>query len=345
VLNGQPEQRERWKRGIELLGAHHSLGEAIGKLYVQRHFPPASKQQMEQLVENLRTALGERIERLDWMSQQTKQEAFAKLESFNPKIGYPKKWRDFSGIRIEKDDLLGNYRAVRKYWYEQELARLKKPTDRDEWYMTPQEVNAYYNPSFNEIVFPAALLQPPFFDPNADPAVNYGAIGAVIGHEMGHGFDDQGSKTDHAGIQRNWWSDEDRSKFERRTQQLVVQYSKYEPLQGQRLNGELTLGENVGDLGGLSMAYHAYRVSLAGQEAPVLEGFTGDQRFFLAWAQLWRVKVRDEFLLRMLKSDPHSPARYRVNGVVRNMREWYTAFNVQPDAKLFLSPEQRVSIW
>lgn len=345
VLNGQPEQRERWKRGIELIGSHYALGEAIGKLYVARHFPPESKLQMDELVQNLREALRERLSQLEWMSDATKKEAFAKLASFNPKIGYPKKWRDFSSITIVKGDLMANTRAVRRYWHDDEIGRLARPTDRDEWYMDPQTVNAYYNPSFNEIVFPAAILQPPFFDPNADGAVNYGAIGAVIGHEMGHGFDDQGSKSDSAGVQRNWWTDADRKNFDARTRRLVVQYDRYEPLAGHRVNGQLTLGENIGDLGGLSMAYHAYQRSLAGKPAPVLEGFTGPQRFFLSWAQVWRQKMRDEFLVRVLKSDPHSPARYRVNGIVRNMDAWYTAFGVEPDHALFLPPAERVSIW
>jgi len=345
VLNGQPEQRERWKRGIELCGAHYALGEAIGKLYVARYFPPGSKQLMDELVQNLREALRERLTKLDWMSESTKAEAFKKLESFNPKIGYPKKWRDFSSIRIDRGDLMANTRALRKYWHDDDIARLARPTDRDEWYMDPQEVNAYYNPSFNEIVFPAAILQPPFFDPNADAAVNYGAIGAVIGHEMGHGFDDQGSKSDAAGVQRNWWTDADRKNFEARTSKLVAQYNQYEPLTGQRVNGQLTLGENIGDLGGLTMAYDAYQRSLAGRAPPVLQGFSGSQRFFLSWAQVWRLKMRDEFLLRALKSDPHSPARFRVNGIVRNMDAWYSAFRVEPDAALFLPPDQRVSIW
>lgn len=345
VLNGQPEQRERWKRGIELVGAQYGLGEAIGQLYVARHFPPESKEQMDELVHNLREALRERLTALEWMSDATKKHAFEKLASFNPKIGFPKKWRDFSSITIVKGDLMANTRAVRKYWHDDEIGRLGRPTDRDEWYMAPQTVNAYYNPSFNEIVFPAAILQPPFFDPKADAAVNYGAIGAVIGHEMGHGFDDQGSKSDAAGVQRNWWSDTDRRNFEVRTKRLVAQYDQYEPLRGHRVNGQLTLGENIGDLGGLSMAYHAYQRSLGGRVAPVLEGFTGPQRFFLSWAQVWRQKMRDEFLVRVLKSDPHSPARYRVNGVVRNMDEWYTAFDVQPEQVLFLPPAERVSIW
>ncbi len=345
TLNGQPQQRDRWKRAIELVGDHESLGEAIGKLYVARYFPPESKLQMDTLVQNLRAALGKRLEQLDWMGQQTKEEAFRKLDSFNPKIGYPKKWRDFSSIDIDKNDLFHNYQAVRKYWHDYEIARLGRPTDRDEWYMNPQEINAYYNPSFNEIVFPAAILQPPFFDPNADPAVNYGAIGAVIGHEMGHGFDDQGAKVDHAGVQRNWWTDEDLKRFEARTHALVDQYDQYQLLEGQTVNGELTLGENIGDLGGLSMAFEAYQLSLDGKQAPVIDGLSGAERFFLSWAQVWRSKERDEFALRMLKDNPHSPPRFRVNGVVRNMDPWYSAFDVDEGSKLFLPADKRVSIW
>lgn len=348
-LNGQLEQRERWKRAVNLVsdggGQGNGLGEALGKIYVERYFPPSAKKKMDELVENLRAAFRERVATLDWMGEETKKEAFAKLESFNPKIGYPSKWRDFSTIEISRDDLLGNYRAVRDYWYQDFLERLSQPTDKDEWFMTPQTVNAYYNSSYNEIVFPAAILQPPFFDPNADPAVNYGAIGAVIGHEMGHGFDDQGSKSDSAGVQRNWWTDEDRKNFEARTKSLIEQYNAYSPLDGESVNGELTLGENIGDLGGLSMAYHAYKISLNGKEAPVIDGLTGDQRFFLAWAQVWRAKNREAFMLRRIKSDPHSPERFRVNGVVRNMDAWYAAFDIKPDADLYLEPEERVAIW
>ncbi|HEY3493076.1 MAG TPA: M13-type metalloendopeptidase [Polyangiaceae bacterium] len=345
VLAGQQEQRERWKRGINLVGAMDSLGEALGKLYVERHYPPESEAQMASLVANLRAALKERIETLPWMGPETKREALEKLGTFNPKIGHPKKWRDFSGIGIVPGDLFANYRSVKQYWYDDEIARLGKPTDKDEWFMTPQTINAYYNPSFNEIVFPAAILQPPFFDPRADAAVNYGAIGAVIGHEMGHGFDDQGSKSDARGVQRNWWTDADRARFEARTKSLVTQFSAFEPLKGHKINGELTLGENIGDLGGLSMAYHAYKKSLNGKPAPVIDGFTGEQRFFLAWAQVWQAKYRDEYLLMTLKSDPHSPPEFRVNGVVRNMDAWHEAFGVKPGDALFLAPDQRVSIW
>ncbi|MGC4087919.1 MAG: M13 family metallopeptidase [Polyangiaceae bacterium] len=345
VLGGQPEQRERWKRAVTLVGDQHALGEAIGKVYVERHFPPAAKQQMEQLVANLRAAFAERLKSLDWMGAQTKQEALAKLASFNPKIGYPKKWRTFADVEISPTDLLGNFRAVRRYWYQEAIARLFKPTDRDEWEMTPQTVNAYYNPPLNEIVFPAAILQPPFFDPNADAAINYGAIGAVIGHEMGHGFDDQGSRFDAKGVQRNWWTDDDRQRFEAKTKSLVAQYSQYEPLPGQKLNGELTQGENIGDLGGLAVAERAYQIALNGAAAPVLDGYSGAQRFFMSWAQLWATKYRDPYLLQMLKVNPHSPGRYRVNGVVRNLDAWYTAFDVKQGEALFLAPAERVKIW
>jgi predicted metalloendopeptidase len=345
ILGGQPEQRERWKRAVTLVGDERALGEAIGKLWVERHFPPAAKQQMLELVANLRTAFGARLQKLDWMGDETRREALAKLATFNPKIGYPNKWRDFSSIKIVPDDLMANYRAVRRYWYADLLSRLGKPTDRDEWFMTPQTVNAYYNPQFNEIVFPAAILQPPFFDPKADAAINYGAIGAVIGHEMGHGFDDQGSRYDSKGVQRNWWSDSDRQRFDAKTQALVGQYAQFEPLPGQKVNGALTLGENIGDLGGLSVAHSAYQLALGGQAAPTLAGYTGDQRFFLAWAQVWCSKFRDEIQLQRLKVDPHSPPRFRVNGVVRNMDAWYSAFQVDAQQKLYLPPEQRVRIW
>ena len=345
VLNGQPEQRDRWKRAIMLIGDVHSLGEAIGKLYISRHYPPDAAAKMTDLVSNLRLALKERLEALTWMSDETKKQALAKLATFNPKIGGPKKWRDFSSIPITPGDLMSNYKAVQKYWYDDELSRLNKPTDKDEWHMTPQTVNAYYNPPYNEIVFPAAILQPPFFDPNADAAVNYGAIGAVIGHEIGHGFDDQGSKSDERGVQRNWWTDTDRKNFEARTKVLVEQYGKFEPLPGQHVNGQLTLGENIGDLGGVSIALHAYQRSLGGQAAPVIDGFTGEQRFFLSWGQVWMSKQRDEYTLRTLKVDPHSPPKFRVNGVVRNVDAWYDAFGVKPGDPLYLRPEERVSIW
>jgi putative endopeptidase len=345
TLRGQPEQRERWKRGVARVGGTNSLGFALAKIYVDRHFPPEAKAEMKDLVENLRTALGQRIDGLDWMGAETKVEARKKLASFFPKIGYPDQWIDLSGIEITPGDLVGNAKRVAKFFRDDQLARLNEKTDRTRWFMTPQTVNAYYNPSFNEIVFPAAILQAPFFDLGADPAVNYGGIGAVIGHEMGHGFDDQGSKSDFAGIQRNWWTDEDRANFDAKTKALAAQYNKYEPVEGTFVDGTFTLGENIGDLGGLSMAYHAYKLSLGGKEAPVIDGLTGDQRFFLAWAQVWQSKTRDEALVARMKSDPHAPNQYRINGVVRNMPEWYAAFDIKEGDALYLPPEERVSIW
>jgi predicted metalloendopeptidase len=345
ILQGQKAQREPWKRGVALVGGMQGLGDAVGQLYVARHFKPEAKAAMDALVENLRAALRQNIRNLDWMGEATKAEAYRKLETFNPKIGYPKKWRDYSSVTIVPNDLVANVLALRKYFIEDQNSRLGKKPDRDEWFMTPQTVNAYYNSSFNEIVFPAGILQPPFFDVNADPAVNYGAIGGVIGHEMGHGFDDQGSKSDYAGVQRNWWTDEDRARFDARTKALVAQYNTYCPLEGQCVNGQLALGENIGDLGGLSMAYTAYRLSLGGKEAPVIDGLTGDQRFFLAWAQVWKSKYRDEAMLNQIKVGPHSPPQYRINGPLRNLDAWYRAFDVKPGDKLYLPPEQRVRIW
>lgn len=345
VLSGQTEQRPRWTRGVNLVGGLNGLGEAIGQIYVERYFPEDSKRQMEELVENLREAYRRRIAEIDWMGEETKEAAFEKLAAFNPKIGYPDKWRDYSSLEIVHGDLFKNARAVSDFFYEDMLDRLHKPTDKSRWFMTPQTVNAYYNSSFNEIVFPAAILQPPFFDPNADPAINYGGIGGVIGHEMGHGFDDQGSKSDAHGIQRNWWTDEDLANFQARTSALGGQYDSFEPLEGQHVNGSLTMGENIGDLGGLSVAYEAYKISLEGKTPPVIDGFTGDQRFFLGWAQVWRSKNREEALLARLKTDPHSPEEFRVNGVVRNMDAWYNAFGVQEGDALYLAPEDRVSIW
>jgi len=345
VLRGVPEQRERWERAVSRVGGRNSLGEALGQVYVQRYFPESAKQQMEQLVENLRTALGESINEIDWMDDATRQEALLKLESFRPKIAYPDEWKDLSEIQITRDDLFVNARNVREFFYWDNVNRLGQPTDREEWGMTPHTVNAYYNSSFNEIVFPAGILQPPFFDPAADLAVNYGGIGAVIGHEMGHGFDDQGSKSDYQGIQRDWWTDEVREAFDVRTTMLANQYSQFEPVPGNFVDGNFTLGENIGDVGGLSMAYRAYRIALNGEEAPVIDGLTGDQRFFLAWAQVWQAKIREDALVSQLKSDPHSPAVYRVNGVVRNQDAWYQAFDVQPGDALYLPPEARVRIW
>jgi putative endopeptidase len=345
VLNGVPQQRERWERGVLRVGSLNSLGEAVGQIYVQRHFPESAKQQMEELVENLRSALAQSIEEIDWMGEATKIEANRKLQSFRPKIAYPDVWRDLSGIEITRDDLFANARNIREFNYQDQISRIGQQTDREEWGMTPQTVNAYYNSSFNEIVFPAGILQPPFFDPNADMAVNYGGIGAVIGHEMGHGFDDQGSKSDWAGIQRNWWTDEDRANFEAQANALAEQYSQFEPVPGYFVDGHFTLGENIGDVGGLSLAYRAYKMSLNGEEAPVIDGLTGDQRFFLAWAQVWQRKYREDALIQRLTTDPHSPSEFRVNGVVRNFDEWYEAFDVTPEDDLYLPPEQRIRIW
>jgi putative endopeptidase len=345
VLNGVPEQRERWERGVARVGAKNSLGEAVGQVYVERHFPESAKQQMVDLVENLRASLGQSIEQLDWMGAQTKEEASEKLSTFRPKIAYPDEWTDLSSIQISRSDLFANAQSVREFNYEDSLSRLGKPTNREEWGMTPQTVNAYYRSSFNEIVFPAGILQPPFFDPAADLAVNYGGIGAVIGHEMGHGFDDQGSKSDALGVQRNWWTDEDRANFDVLTTALAAQYDQFEPVPGYFVDGNFTLGENIGDVGGLSIAYRAYKMALNGEEAPVIDGLTGDQRFFLSWAQVWRGKYREDALVQQLTSDPHSPQEFRVNGVVRNFDEWYDAFEVQPEDALYLSPEERVRIW
>lgn len=345
VLKGVPEQRARWERGVARVGALSSLGEAVGQIYVERHFPESAKQQMNGLVENLRAALAQSIEELDWMDEETKKEARLKLNSFRPKIAYPDEWKDLSSIKIARDDLFANTRSIREFNYEDSLNRLNEPTDREEWGMTPQTVNAYYNSSFNEIVFPAGILQPPFFDPAADAAVNYGGIGAVIGHEMGHGFDDQGSKSDYMGVQRNWWTNEDRANFEVLTSALAKQYDQFEPVPGYFIDGNFTLGENIGDVGGLSLAYRAYKMALNGEEAPIIDGLSGDQRFFLAWAQVWQRKYREDALIQRLTSDPHSPSEFRVNGVVRNFDEWYEAFDVQTEDALYLPPEERIRIW
>lgn len=345
VISGREAQLDRWKRGVSRVGARTGLGEAIGQIYVDRHFPADSKAQMLELVENVRAAYGERIRELDWMSEPTREEALKKLAAFRAKIGYPDRWLDLSSIKIAKDDLYGNTRRIREFFEDRDMQRLNQPTDKEEWLMTPQTVNAYYLANFNEIVFPAAYLQAPNFDPAADPAVNYGAIGATIGHEMGHGFDDQGSKSDANGVKRNWWTDEDRAKFEARTKVLKDQYSSYSPIEGHFLIGANTLGENIGDLGGLEVAYRAYQLSLDGKEAPIIDGLTGDQRFFLAFAQSWRGEWRDELTLRILKTGAHPPNQFRCNGVVRNMEAWYKAFDVQPGDKLYLPPEQRASIW
>ncbi len=345
VLSGQKAQRDDWKRAVAMVGGGNGLGDALGKLYVERHFSPEAKAAMQALVENLRKALRTNIEKIEWMDEATKAEAYRKLATFRPKVGYPDKWRDYSSVKIVPGDLMANAMALRRYGREDTNRRIGTKPDRDEWAMMPQTVNAYYNSTFNEIVFPAAILQAPFFDLNADPAVNYGGIGAVIGHEMGHGFDDQGSKSDFAGIQRNWWTDADRAGFEQRTKALGAQYDAFCPLEGTCVNGALTMGENIGDLGGISMAYTAYKLSLGGKPAPVIDGLTGDQRFFLAWAQIWKGKYRDEALLNLIKTNPHSPVMYRANGPLRNFDPWYQAFGVKPGDAMYLPPEQRVRIW
>ena len=344
TLNGQQQQRDRWRRAVT--ATNGALGKAIGQIYVQRHFSADAKAQMLALVENMRRAYGERINALTWMSPETKVAAREKLQTFLPKIGYPDNWRDYSALEVRAGDAFGNRKRSGAYQWRYDVARLGRPTDKSEWlYMDPQEINAYYNPVFNEIGFPAAILQPPFFDPNADPAVNYGAIGGVIGHEMGHGFDDQGAKSDAHGVLRDWWTAQDVQRFSALTASLATQYSGFEALPGLHLNGQNTLGENIGDNGGLQVAYYAYHLALNGAEAPVLDGFSGDQRFFMSWAQAWRTKMRDAFLRTIVTSDEHSPAYFRCNGTVRNMDAWYAAFNVQPSNALYLPDSERVEIW
>ena len=343
ALKGQQVQRARDKRAVRALDA--DLGEAVGALYVERYFPPSSKAQVAALVENLRASYAARIEALTWMSPATKKVALEKLAAFHPKLGYPDKWRDYAALSILPADAFGNAARAQLFEWQRQVRRLAEPTDRAEWGMTPQTINAYYNPTFNEVVFPAAILQPPFFDPHADPAVNYGGIGAVIGHEMGHGFDDQGSKSDARGVLRTWWLPEDTAAFQQRTGALAAQYDAFSVLPELKVNGRLTLGENIGDLGGLSVAYDAYQRALQGRAAPVRDGVSGAQRFFLAYAQVWRALDTDERIRSQVLSDPHSPARFRVNGVVRNMDPWYHAFNVQPQDKLYLKADERVRIW
>ncbi len=348
TLTGAQELRDRWKRGVGLVQG--VLGEAVGKVYVERHFPPSHKERMDELVAHLVEAYRLSISRLDWMGEETRAKALAKLDAFTPKIGYPVRWRDYSALQVSADDLLGNVRRANAFEQDRELAKIGKPLDRDEWFMTPQTVNAYYNPGMNEIVFPAAILQPPFFDADADDAVNYGGIGAVIGHEIGHGFDDQGSKYDGQGRLEDWWTAEDRAEFEKRTAALVDQYGAFSPAQlggSHHVNGALTIGENIGDLGGLSIALTAYEIALGRPlaEAPVVDGLTGAQRVFLGWGQVWQSKGRDEEMIRRLATDPHSPNEFRCNGVVRNVDAFYDAFDVAPGDALYLDPEERVRIW
>ena len=345
-LNGVAEQRPRDKRAIQFVSGQ--LREQVGRVYVERHFPPSHRAQMLELVGYLSRAFDERLEALEWMDADTRTEALAKLEAFTPKIGYPDRWHDYSSVVITSDDLVGSMRRLQDWMRTDQIAKLDESPRLWEWFMSPQTVNAYYSSTQNEIVFPAAILQPPFFDPAADPAVNFGGIGAVIGHEMGHGFDDQGSKSDAHGVLRNWWTDTSRANFEQLTAKLVAQYEGFEPLPGMSINGQLTLGENIGDLGGLAIAYHAYRMYIDEHhdgKAPVLDGFSGDQRFFMGWAQVWRNLQTEESVRARLINDSHSPPEYRVNGIVRNMDAWYQAFDVGPDAELWLAPEQRLSIW
>ena len=343
TLNGQPEQRERWKRAVDQV--NNAMGEAVGQLYVARHFPPEAKAQMLDLVENLRRAYAQRIDQSPWMTAATKVVAQEKLAAFVPRIGYPDIWRDYSGMDVRAGDAYGNAKRANKFNGDWATARLWRPVDRREWNMTPQTVNASYNSVMNVITFPAAILQPPFFDPHADAAVNYGAIGGVIGHEMGHGFDDQGAKSDARGVLRDWWSPQDVAAFQQVTNALAAQYDGFEALPGLHVNGRLTLGENVGDNGGLQVALRAYELSLNGHQAPVRDNLTGTQRFFLGWAQAWRSKYRDEALRNLVLTNPHSPPNFRVNGVIRNMAAWYEAFGVTQENALYLPPDQRVTIW
>jgi putative endopeptidase len=343
AISGIDEQRPLWKRAVGTTGS--VLGELVGQLYVEKHFTPRAKERMNELVDNLKRAFAGRIETLEWMGEGTKKQALEKLTQFNTKIGYPDEWKSYDDLSIGSDSLAANLLAAAEFETNRDLAKLGAPIDRNEWHMTPQTINAYYNPTMNEIVFPAAILQPPFFNLEADDAVNYGGIGAVIGHELSHGFDDKGSKFDGKGNLRNWWTEEDRAEFERRAAGLVKQYNAYRPVEDMAINGELTLGENIGDLGGLSVAYAAYRLSLDGKEAPVIDGLTGDQRFFLGWGQIWRRLYRDPELRKRLIVDPHSPSQYRVNGIVRNMDAFYEAFGIRPGDPLYLAPEDRVRIW
>ncbi len=343
TLSGAPKLEPRWKRGVSTIEG--SLGDAVGKLYVKEHFPAERKARMEVLVKNLLEAYRQSIDTLDWMSPATKKEAQAKLAKFTPKIGYPNKWKDYSSLSVKRDDLVGNVMRSRTVEYNRELNKLGKPIDRDEWGMTPQTVNAYYNPELNEIVFPAAILQPPFFDAKADDAVNYGGIGAVIGHEISHGFDDQGSQYDGDGNMRNWWTEEDGKRFAEKTKVLVAQYAGYSPLPGYNVNGELTLGENIGDNSGLAIAHKAYKLSLKGKPAPVINGLTGDQRFYMGWGQVWRSKMREPAQIAQVKTDPHSPGQFRANGTLKNQPGFYEAFGVKEGDKMYLAPKDRVIIW
>ncbi len=343
TLRGVPENEVRWKRAIKTVEG--AIGEGLGQLYVEQYFPAENKARMLKLVNNLIAAYHQSVNTLDWMSADTKKEAQKKLDKLAVKIGYPNKWRDYSTLVIKKDDLIGNSMRASRFEYQRNINKLGKPVDREEWGMTPQTVNAYYNPSMNEIVFPAAILQPPFFNANADDAVNYGGIGAVIGHEISHGFDDQGSQFDEVGNLRNWWTPEDHKNFAAKTKALVAQYSAYSPIKGYNVNGELTLGENIADNSGLAIAYKAYQLSLNGKTAPVMDGLTGDQRLYFGWAQVWRSKTREAQQIVYLKSDPHSPAQFRGDGALANQPHFYDAFGVKEGDKMYLAPNQRVIMW
>jgi putative endopeptidase len=345
TLSGTPALRERWKRGVGFVEG--AVGEAVGRIYVERHFPPAAKERMVELVANLVEAYRRSITELDWMSPATRERALEKLARFTPKIGYPDVWKDYSALEVRADDLLGNAGRAAEWYTDTQLAKIGQPVDHDEWLMTPQTVNAYYHPRMNEIVFPAAILQPPFFDAEADDAANYGGIGAVIGHEIGHGFDDQGSRYDGDGNMTDWWTAEDRAEFDRRSQALIAQYDALSPagLPDHRVNGALTVGENIGDLGGLTIALTAYRIATEGAEPPVIDGFTGVQRVLIGWAQVWRAVTRDAEAVRRLAIDPHSPPDLRCNAVVTNLDAFHEAFGVQPGDALFTDPGSRVRIW
>jgi putative endopeptidase len=345
-LTGQPVNRPRWKRAVALVEG--SLGEAVGQIYVEKHFPASSKQKMEVLVGHLIEAYRQSITALDWMTEETKVKALEKLSKFTPKIGYPDKWKDYSAIQITRDDLVGNVRNVSSWDFDFHANKIGAPIDRDEWHMTPQTVNAYYNPGLNEIVFPAAILQPPFFSPEADDAINFGGIGGVIGHEIGHGFDDQGSKYDGDGKLVSWWTEADRKAFEERTKSLIDQYSELSPTElddSYKVNGELTIGENIGDLGGLSIGWKAYLISLNGAQPPVIDGLTAAERFLMAWSQCWRTKSRDEIAIQRLATDPHSPPEFRVNQVVKNLDLFHDTFATTESDALWLDPDKRVVIW
>jgi predicted metalloendopeptidase len=343
VLSGTPVDMPRWKRGVGVVES--SMGQGLGKLYVARYFPPENKARMDEMVRNILAAYQQSIEGIDWMGPATKKEAQAKLAKFDPKIAYPSKWRDYSALTIKEDDLLGDVMRARRFEYNRNRAKLGKPIDRTEWGMTPQTVNAYYNSRRNEIVFPAAILQPPFFDPKADDATNYGSIGAVIGHEISHGFDDSGSQSDGDGRLRDWWTAEDRARFNAKTKALIAQYDAFEPVPGYHLNGALTLGENIADNSGLAIAYKAYQISLHGQPSPVVDGRSGEQRFYIGFATVWRSKVREAQEIRLIKSDPHSPGEFRANGTLRNQAGFYEAFGVKPGDGMYLAPDRRVTIW